>query len=93
MNSDNNTFTFCGASPTEISYLHNLSSNAQTQLNACLKDNSTTSLTGNISLTNTGSNKFTFAGVTPTEIAYSHSVTCAIQPQLDNCIKKSGTQL
>ena len=73
-----------------MSYVHGVTSAIQTQLDTCIKNNNTTTLTGNINLVNSDSNTFTFAGATPTELGYIHGVTSDIQTQLDNCIKKAG---
>ena len=75
--------------PTELGYVHSTSvtSAIQTQLDMCIKNNSSTTLTCNIGLINSGNNQFTFAGALPMELGYGYSVISAIQTQLDNCIK------
>ena len=65
-NTDNNQFTFAGATPTELACVHGVTSSIQTQLDSCIKNNSTRILTGNINLTNTNNNTFTFCGASPT---------------------------
>ena len=76
-------YKFSGATPTEIGYLSGVSSALQTQINNCVRDNTTLTLTGNIGFTNSGTITFTFCGSTPAELAYVHSATSAIQTQLD----------
>ena len=55
-----------------------VTSRIHTQLNNCMRNNNTTTLTGNIILANTDNNQFTFAGATPTELACVHGVTSSI---------------
>ena len=79
-NTGSNTFTFAGATPTELSYLHGVTSAIQTQLDNAIKKSGSTSLTGNVSL----SGPYTFSGASPSELSYLSGVTSGIQAQLNN---------
>ena len=73
-----NTFTFAGATRTEISYVHRVTSAVQTQLNNTINKSGSTMLTGNVSL----SGPYTFSGASPFELSYLSGTT--IQTQLNN---------
>ena len=83
--------TFGGITLTELVYISGLSSNAQNEFNKCLKDNTSITLSGYITLSNSGNNQFTFAGATPMELGYVCGVTSAIQTQLNMCIKNNSS--
>ena len=85
-NSGTNTFTFCGSTPTELAYVHWVTSAIQTQLDSAITKKGSTALTGNITL----GSAYTFSGATPTEIGYLSGVTLAIQTQLNTNFSSSG---
>ena len=55
-NTVSNTFTFAGATPTEISYVHGVTSAVQTQPDNAIKKSGHTALTGNAQFTSLTNN-------------------------------------
>ena len=81
-NLDMNGFNIQTVTPTEMAYVHGVTSAIQTQLS-----NKLTNLVEDVSPqlgSNLDMNGFNIQTVTPTEMAYVHGVTSAIQTQLSN---------
>jgi len=81
-NLDMNSFNIQTVTPTEMTYVHGVTSAIQTQLS-----NKLTNIVEDVSPqlgSNLDMNGFNIQTVTPTEMAYVHGVTSAIQTQLSN---------
>ena len=82
----NGDHLFCGATSSEIAYLHGVTSNIQTQCDNMIKQISTTAVLGDVTLSG-----YKFCGASLTELGYLKGVTSTIQTQLNTCAKFSGS--